>query len=64
MKTKTYQVIVKETIHWKVEVEETSHEIAKDMAVFKVSHNEYKHFPMLGAIGYSIQSSRIKPEEQ
>ena len=57
--SKTYEVVIKETVYWKVLVEETSHKIAKDMAVFKVSHNDYNHFPMIGPIRYSVHDSCI-----
>lgn len=60
MATKTYQVIVKEEVKWDVEVEATSYKKAQDLAVYKVMHNEWNHFPMDGKIRYSISYSCIK----
>ena len=60
MATKTYQVIVKEEVKWKVEVEATSHKKAQDLAIHEVAHNEWSHFPMDDKIYYSISYSCIK----
>ena len=55
--SKTYEVVIKETVYWKVLVEGPNQKIAKDMAVHKVSHNDYNHFPMVGPIRYSVHDS-------
>ena len=62
MKTKTYNVMVSEKVIWDLEVKATSHKAAQELAIFKVSHNEYNHFPMFDRIQYGIFGSYIVPE--
>ena len=57
--SKTYQVVIKEEVYWKVSVEALNMKIAKDMAVHKVSHNDYNHFPMIGRSRYSVHDSCV-----